>query len=150
MDNVVDQEKWWKGCWNLWSVCWSWGMSTWLNRDKMTARVTKTVKDNEGNPRGIEHPTLFAYHSLYVISFSNFWTEELPANLIAENMLPQVDSEVHHYQILNDISDHSEDGSALNRSDGFIRSCSCNLHAKKKTIVWKLEFEWKDVTLSCI
>ena len=58
------------------------------------ARVTKRVKDNEGNPRGIEHPTFFADHSLYEVSFPG-QTEDLTANVIAENMLSQVDSEVH-------------------------------------------------------
>ena len=31
---------------------------------KMMARVTKHVKYNKGNPRGVEHPALFADHSL--------------------------------------------------------------------------------------
>ena len=34
---------------------------------KMMARVTKLLKGKESNPRGIEHPTLFAYHSLYEV-----------------------------------------------------------------------------------
>ena len=38
---------------------------------KVTARFTKRVKDNEGNPRGTEHPILFADHSLYKVSFPN-------------------------------------------------------------------------------
>ena len=39
------------------------------------------------------------------------------------------------------------DGSALNRSDGFIRSHGGNLHAKKTTIGWKLEVGRNNVTL---
>ena len=42
------------------------------------------------------------------------------------------------------------DGSALNRSDGFIINCGGNLHTKKTTRGWKLEVEWKDGTLSWI
>ena len=34
-------------------------------RSKMMAIFTKSVKYNEGKPRGIEHPSLFAYNSLY-------------------------------------------------------------------------------------
>ena len=66
----------------------------------MISRVTKRVKDNKGKPRGIEHRTLFADHSLYEVSFPNYLREELTANFIAENMLSQVDSEGHHYQVL--------------------------------------------------
>ena len=38
---------------------------------KMISRVTKRVRDNNGNPRGIEQPELFADHSLYEVSFPN-------------------------------------------------------------------------------
>ena len=58
---------------------------------KIMARFTKRVKDNKGNPRKIEHPALFADHSLYEVSFTNGQTEELTANVIYENMLSQVD-----------------------------------------------------------
>ena len=40
-------------------------------------RVTKRVKDKEGNPRGIERPKLSADHSLYEVSFPNGRMEEL-------------------------------------------------------------------------
>ena len=63
-------------------------------------RVTKHVKDNKGNPRVIEHPALFAYHSLYDVSFPNGRIEEPTANMISENMLSQVDSKGYHYQVL--------------------------------------------------
>ena len=106
--------------------------------------------NNKGDPRRIEHPTLFADHLLYEVSFPNGWTEELTANVIAENMLSQVDSEVHHYQVLNHISDHSADGSALKRIYLFIRSRGGNLHAKKTTRGWKLEVKWNYWTLRWI
>ena len=97
------------------------------------ARVTKCVKDNKGNPRGIEHPALFADQSLFEIQFPNGRTEYLEENLISENMLSQVYSEINHYQLLKDISYHSMYGSGLKRSDVFIRSRGGNLQAKKTT-----------------
>ena len=102
------------------------------------SRVTKPVKDNEGVPIGIEHPVLFADHSLYEVSFPNVRTEELTEKVIAENMISQVYSEVHHYQVINDISDQSEDGSALKWSGVFIRSRGRKLHDKNTTRGWKL------------
>ena len=113
----------------------------------MIAKFTNFVKDNKGNPRGVENPVLFAYHSLYEVSFPNVRTEELTENMIYENMLSQVYSEGHHYQVLTEISDHSAYGSALRSSYGFIRSRGGKLHAKKTTRGWKLELEWKDETL---
>ena len=57
----------------------------------MMSKYTKHVKDIDGNPRGIEHPALFADHSLYEVSFTNGWTEDLIVNVITENMLYKLD-----------------------------------------------------------
>ena len=65
--------------------------------------------------------------------------EELPVNVISENMLYKVDSEGNNYQVIKYIKDHSAYGIALKRNSGFIRSCGGNLPAKKTTIGWKLE-----------
>ena len=99
----------------------------------MIARLTKRVKYNKGNQRGIEHPRLFADNSLCEVLFPNGQTEELTDNVIDENMLSQVYSEGHHYQVPKEISDHSGDESALNKSYGFIRSHGGNLQPKKTT-----------------
>ena len=107
----------------------------------MMSKYTKHVKDIDGNPRGIEHPALFADHSLYEVSFPNGRTEELTENVITESMLSRVDSEGNHYQVLNDIIENSADGRALKRSDELIRSRGGNLKSKKATIGWKFEFE---------
>ena len=32
---------------------------------KIMAKITKSVKDNEGNPRGLEHTKFFLSHSIY-------------------------------------------------------------------------------------
>ena len=101
-------------------------------------RITKRVKDNEGNLRGIQQLKISPDHLLYKVSLPNGQTEELTENMITRNMLSQVDSEGHNYQVLKDISDHYADGSALNRSNVFIISHGGNLHAKKTTIGWKL------------
>ena len=60
------------------------------------AIVTKRFNYNNGNSRGIEHPKLFVYHSLYEVKFPNGWTEDLTVNVIDKNMLFHVDSEEYH------------------------------------------------------
>ena len=71
-------------------------------------------------------------------------TEQLAANIIAENMMSQVDSEVHHYQLFTEVTYHKKDGSAIAKVDGFINSSSGNLHWNRTTHGWKLLVEWKD------
>ena len=47
--------------------------------------------------------------------------EQLEANIITKNMLSQVDYEVHHYQVLTEVTDHKKDDSAIAKVDGFIK-----------------------------
>ena len=59
-------------------------------------------------------------------------------NIIAENMLSQVDSEGHHYQVLTEVTDNKKDDSDIDEVDGFIKSISVKLHRKNMTHGWKL------------
>ena len=54
------------------------------------------------------------------------------ANVIAENLYSQVDDEGCHFAILQEITDHKKDGSALSKD------------AKLTTRGWKLLVSWKD------
>ena len=144
MDNVVDQENAEKA---VDTNDQFFGPEVCLpdeQKKNIIARVTKHVKYNTSNPIGIEHPKLFADHSLYEILFPNGQTEELTANMISENMLSWVDSEWHHYQVLKDTSYHSTDGSLLKKIDWFIRIHNRSLHTKKTTRGCKLEVKCKN------
>ena len=59
-------------------------------------------------------------------------------------MLSQVDSEVHHYQVLTEVTDHNKYDSAIDKVDGFIRYSIKNLHRKRTTSAWKLLVECND------
>ena len=62
-------------------------------------------------------------------------------------MLSRVDSEGHHYQVLNEVTDNKKDYSAIANVDSFIKSSSGNLHRNRKTCGWKLLVKWKDVSV---
>ena len=81
--------------------------------------------------------------SLYEVEYPDGTTEQLSANIIAENVMSQVESEGHHYQVLTEVTDHKKDDSAISKVDGFIKSSSGNLHKKRTTRGWKLLVEWK-------
>ena len=80
---------------------------------------------------------------LYEVEYSDGMTEQLTANIIAESIMPQVDSEGHPYQVLTEVTDHKKDGSDIAKVDGFIKSSSRNLHWKRNICGWKLLVEWK-------
>ena len=104
----------------------------------------KRVRDNEGNAVGVSTENILTNTSLYEVEFPDGHVEELQYNIIAENMMSQVESEGHHWQLLLEISDHRSNHLAIPKRDGFIRSHNGNLHPKKTTIGWDIEVEWKD------
>ena len=52
---------------------------------------------------------------------------------IAENMMSQIDSGGHHYQLLNKIQDNRKDRWVVSKANVFITSHSGNRHPKKTT-----------------
>ena len=52
------------------------------------------------------------------VEMSDGSLQELTANIIVESMFAQVDSEGHHCQLLQEITDHSKDRSSIPISDG--------------------------------
>ena len=85
---------------------------------------TSTVKGNYNAMRN---------KSLYEVEYTDGTMEQLSNNIIAENILSQVDCEGHHYQLLTKLTDHKKDDSYLSKVDGFIKSSGGNLHRKRKT-----------------
>ena len=81
----------------------------------MMAKVVKRIKDNNGTPVGTSHENIFNNHSLYEVKYPDGETAELEYNVIAENMMSQIDSEGHHYQVISEISDHAFDNSAIKK-----------------------------------
>ena len=118
--------------------------------NKMMAKVIKRVKGNDGNPIGTKHSNPVLDSSEYVVEMSDGSTQELTANLIAESMYSQVDSEGHHYQLMAEISDHRKDRTAIPISNGMMRSRNGNMVPKKTTRGWELLVEWKDGSSSWV
>ena len=53
-------------------------------------------------------------------------------------MLSQVDCEVHHYQVLNEVTDHKKDDIAISKVGDLIKSSSGYPHWNRMTRGWKL------------
>ena len=62
----------------------------------------------------------------YVVDLTDGSTENYFANVIAECMYAQVDSEGNQYQFLSEITDHRSDNSAVPVADGFVISRNGN------------------------
>ena len=71
--------------------------------------------------------------SLYEVEYPDGTTEQLSDNIIAENMMSQVDYEGHPYQVMTKVTDHNKYDSTIYKVYGFIKSSSGNLHRKRET-----------------
>ena len=111
--------------------------------NKKMAKVIKRVKGNDGNPVGTLHNNPMLDTLEYTLEMSDGSSKELTANIIAESIFTQVDSEVHHYQLLQEIPDYRKYLSSILISDGMIFPRNGNMVPKKTTQVWDLLVECK-------
>ncbi|KAI2498914.1 Reverse transcriptase (RNA-dependent DNA polymerase) [Fragilaria crotonensis] len=89
-------------------------------------RVVKRAKGTSGEPIGRAHSNPLFDTREYVVEFTDGSTENYFANVIAECMYAQVDSEGNQYQLLSEITDHRADNSAIQIADGFVTSRNGN------------------------
>ena len=57
--------------------------------------------------------------SLYKVEYPDGTTEQLASNIIAENMMSQVDSVGHNYQVLTEVTYNKNYDSAIDKVNGF-------------------------------
>ena len=76
--------------------------------------------------------------SVYEVEYPDGTTEQLTGKIIAENMLSQVYSEVHHYQLFTKVTDHKRYDIDITKLNGFIKSSNGSLHRNRTTRGWKL------------
>ena len=112
--------------------------------EMVTGGVVKRARGQDGNPIGLRNQNPLLDTREYVVEFSDGSTAEYTANIIAENLFSQVDSEGRQYVLLNEIVDHRKDFSAIPVSDGHIISKNGNRIPKQTTKGWQLLVEWKD------
>ena len=105
--------------------------------DKLMRKVSTCVTyDESSKDKGNYNPIHDKY--LYEIEYPDGTTEQLAANIIAENMMSQVDSESHHYQVFTEVTYQRKDDSAIAKVDGFIKSSSVNLNRKRIICGWEI------------
>ena len=112
--------------------------------DVVRAKVVGRKHGRDGNPVGVRHTNPVLDTREYQVEFPDGSTATYAANVIAENLYAQVDEEGRHFTILDEITDHVKDGSALSKDDGFIEDRHGRRRPKLSTRGWKLLVSWKD------
>jgi hypothetical protein len=81
------------------------------------------------------------------VQFPDGHTEEFAANTIAENIFSQVDEEGNQYLLLEEITNHRRNGSAIASDDKWIQHGS-NRQLCRTTQGWQLNVLWRDGSTS--
>ena len=110
--------------------------------------VCKRLRGLHGEPIGRAHPNPLFDTREYEIEFTDGTREKYQANVIAENMYAEVDDEGHQYLLLQEITDHHKDNSAVPISEGTVRSANGTARPKVMTRGWELLVQWKDGSVS--
>ena len=98
--------------------------------------------DGQVSGRYDENPL---YNSiLYDVEFPDGQIKEYAANVIAENMLSQVDSDGHHLILMDGIISHRKDAEAVPMEDKYFYTRTNQRRLRKTTKGWWLHVAWKD------
>ena len=118
------------------------------NNTKM-GKVIRRCTDEHNQPLGKKHNIPIYDTRLYDVEFSDGSIHQYSANVLAENMLAQVDEEGYQYQFLEAIIDHRTDATALKKGEN-----TKVINNKKVTIKttkgWFFNVKWKDGTTSWV
>ena len=112
-----------------------------IQHGKVVGRST----DPEGNLVGRYHDNPMLNTFSYDVEFSDGSVAEYAANIIAENIVSQVDEEGYSMIMLDNIIDYKKDPAvALSVDDGYIVTKRGVKRRRKTTAGWKILIKWKD------
>ena len=109
-----------------------------------TATVTGRSIGPDGMTTGTWDESPVINSIVYDVEFPDGEVKEYAANIIAENMLSQVDSEGFTLTLMDSILDVKKDGSAVAKSDMYTQSNRGGSRMRQTTCGWKFLVLWKD------
>ena len=113
----------------------------------MTGKVKQQKCESDGTLKGMAHSNPILDMQTYEVEFPDGQIAKYSANIIAENMYTQCDTEGNQYLLLKEIVDWKKDASATYPAGMYVTH-SVNKHFCKTTKGWQLCVEWKDGTTS--
>ena len=108
------------------------------------AKVKQRTKNIEGDQIGTFDPNPLLNSILYDVEFPDGEIKQYSANIIAENMYSQVDTQGHSTSLLDSIIDYRRDGNAVHKDDQYVYTKSGQRRYRKTTEGWKLLVRFRD------
>ena len=113
---------------------------------KKHAIVKRRLIDQDGKPIGNASANPLFDSRRYEIEYVDGYVEELTANIIAENLIAQVDEEGRRQMMLSEIVDHRATPDAIPISEGTYTNQYGVKRRKATTRGWEVLVEWRDGT----
>ena len=107
-------------------------------------RVVKRAIGPDGTTSGEYNENPILNSVVYEVEFPDGDVQEYAANVIAENMLSQVDSDGYSLSLIQGIVDHRSNSSAVPKSEKYIITQSGQRRLRQTTVGWKLLVAWRD------
>ena len=111
-----------------------------------SGKVIGRTVDDSGQTIGQFNENPLLNSIIYDVEFPNGEIREYAANVIAQNMYSQVDSQGRSHVILDSIIDYSMDDDAIPMSEKYVTTKSGQRRLRKTTQGWKLLVLWRDGT----
>ena len=117
----------------------------------VSGKVTKRVLGPDGKVAGKYDDNPYLNSIIYKVELADGRIKEYGANIIAENMLTQVDSDGFSLSLMEGIIDYKRDDSvAISKTDKYITTSRGQRRLCKTTAGWKLLVKWRDQSESWV
>lgn len=121
-----------------------------IGSEHLTGIVKRRHQDAERNLYGKQNANPILDTRKYEVQMPDGSVETYGANIIAENIMSQVDDEGNMFVLLDEILDHKRESTALTEADAYFTTKTGRKRMKATTVGWKLLVSWKDRTSSWV
>lgn len=108
------------------------------------AKVKGRTIGDHGRQIGTYHRNPILNSIVYDVEMPDGTVKEYAANILAENLLAQVDEEGHNRLMMDEITDVRKNRDAIPKSDGYLVTRTGQRRRRRSTRGWELLVSWKD------
>jgi hypothetical protein len=117
----------------------------------VTCKVIGRATDPDGKTYGTYDENPYLNSLMYEVEMPDGQVKEYCANIIAQNMLAQVDTDGYSKTLMEGIVDHRRDhNKAVSADDAYVMTKTGQKRSRKTTVGWDLLVRWKDQSESWI
>ena len=110
-----------------------------------TGKVTRRALSPDGQVAGTYDDNPFLNTIIYEVEFPDGQVKDYAANVIAENMLTQVDSDGFTLTMMDSIINYERDDAiAIPKSNAYVATQRSRKRHRRTTVGWKLLVKWSD------